>query len=407
MTRCLIFLTLFFLTNCQKSKGPVFSVLHYNIKELDSKKLESNNEQLKALANIFKELKGDIISINEIQYDLPGVPTSKFQSKGKNLTKFAKLLNLSNFNQIFEPANTGINARKLHGQYIAENSHPKAREYADPINFGIFPSQYSTGGLIKFEILSKKVITKLKWKDFNPKRDLTLFKANNGEDLPKNMELFDKNFTDTVLNIEGVKVHLILLHTVPAYHFGNMKSVNYVRNEDQLRFLEWYLTGSTDITVDRSKLNVKPINKDATYIAMGDLNVDIRSTDPQLKGAIVLRRVLKKSKLWVKEFKDTYLGSSFIPEGFSAGWDYIIVSSNIEILKGDIYQPESKRKDLPCFETQKTNLSQTINGKRLVSYTKKEKGKTLYCYSYVSKEYYDLKMGSDHLPIFGQFKITE
>ena len=76
------------------------------------------------------------------------------------------------------------------------------------------------------------------------------FTGGDGLPLRSDITLFDKNFTHVILDVEGKDLHVILLHSVPAYHFGNKKSPNYARNADQLRFLEWFLTGKTDRSME-------------------------------------------------------------------------------------------------------------------------------------------------------------
>ena len=61
----------------------ILNLLHYNIKELDSSKILEGiqNEQLDSAQKIIKKFPYDILSINEVQYDLPSVPNSSFKTK--------------------------------------------------------------------------------------------------------------------------------------------------------------------------------------------------------------------------------------------------------------------------------------------------------------------------------------
>ncbi|MEX0798577.1 MAG: hypothetical protein WD025_03995, partial [Bacteriovoracaceae bacterium] len=246
MKLSILIYTLFMTFSCASNE---FTLLHYNIRELDSKKIGEQDLQIKKTAQILRNFQFDIFSLNEIQYDLPGVPNRNYSSKGENLDKLKGLLGVpASWSSSFYPANTGMNAQKNgRGEYETDPAAPGARDLADPVNFGTLPGQYSTGAIYKFPKTKETVFNKIKWKEFNPNIDLDQFALPSGEPLPENIELFDKNFSDIELNINGETVHLVLLHTVPSFHFGNLKSPNYARNRDQLRFLEWYLTGKTDI----------------------------------------------------------------------------------------------------------------------------------------------------------------
>lgn len=361
-----LLLTLTWISMAQAS----FKVIHYNIKELDSNKIASpTNEQIAAVKEVLSSFSPDIISVNEVQYDMPGVPNSAFKTKGENLSKLKTLIGAKDLTyQSFHPANTGMKAkRKKDKTYYSEASEASARSHADQVNFGVFPAQYSTGALTRFKIISEVIISKIKWKAFNPKLDLSKFKQANGSALPTDMELFDKNFSDITVEIDGKPVHLILLHTVPSYHFGNKYSVNDYRNAEQLRFLEWYLTGKTDYKIDLP--NISPLESDEYYIAMGDFNVSVFDTDSE--GSSVLKNLFKKSKLWLemKELSFTNESPGFDEKPLRLLLDYIVVSKNIDIKDAQIVHP--KKMDLKAPDN----------------------------------EYKTFKTASDHYPIYGEFEL--
>ena len=255
------------------------TLLHYNIKELDSSKIKGHkkNRQIQAVKKILSRYKPDILSINEIQYDLPFIPDSNFTTRGQNLKKLSSILNLYK-NTSFNPANTGLKAKsKKNGAYFLNPNNPKARLLADKINFGTMPAQYSTGLISRYPIIEEKVFTSIKWKDFNPNIELKKFKTSDGSSYPKNIELFDKNFSDITLKVGSKNIHIIVLHTVPSYHFGNKHSPNYQRNRDQLRFLEWYLTGETDIHVKLKRIKPENLGQASRISGVNPSDVSILS----------------------------------------------------------------------------------------------------------------------------------
>ncbi len=361
-----LLLTLIWIPMAQAS----FKVIHYNIKELDSVKIKTpGNNQINAVKKILSRFSSDIISLNEVQYDMLGIPNNDFKTKGENLSKLKSLIGADKLNyQSFHPANTGMNAkRKKDKTYFIEASEASARSHADQVNFGIFPAQYSTGVLTKYKIISEVIVSELKWKEFNANLDLSKFKQADGSDLPLDMELFDKNFSDITVEIEGKAVHIILLHTVPSYHFGNKYSVNDYRNAEQLRFLEWYLTGKTDHKVNLP--SIQPLKSDAYFIAMGDFNVSV--FDNGSEGSSVLKNLFKKSKLWMEAEKLSFTNESpgFDEKPLRLLLDYIVVSNNIKIKDAQIIHP--KKMDLKAPDT----------------------------------EYKTFKTASDHYPIYGEFEL--
>ena len=211
----------FIITSCALLKKPEneINVVHWNIKELNSTKLNKNNTQLSAVDNILKELNFDILSVNELQYDIRNVPNKSFQTTGKNAEKFIKLMGEDPFNYAisFNKANTGQQARTYNNGKYATKLSRRTRRLADPNNFGLFPAQYSSALISKYPIKKEVVISKLKWREFNKEIKLSRFRNSLGKKVSRNLELFDKNFSDITIEIDGKEVHLIMLHAVPAF----------------------------------------------------------------------------------------------------------------------------------------------------------------------------------------------
>lgn len=359
--------------------------------------------QLNKVGEVLKDFQFNILSINEIQYDLPNVPNREYRDKGKNLRKLLHHIrpmeNENYWNQTFHQANTGNDAKTTKkGNYFPSFKFKNVLKYADPLNFGIFPGQYSTGLIYNFPKVSTVVIKNLKWRTFHPKAKLSTFKTAAGRPLSKNIQLFDKNFTDTVIKVGNKEVHLIALHTVPSFHFGNKFTPNYERNADQLRFLEWYLTGSTDIKVGRY-VGINPLPKNALWIAMGDFNTDIKADNP---GSAILKSLIKKTNLWVKDPSSTHEGDGYVTKRFKATLDYIFFSKGLDLVDGGIYRPEENRLFLGCKAGTKEMVKIT-KGRKLVSFYDKEKKKR--CFITVNEEFHVLKQASDHFPLWANFNI--
>jgi hypothetical protein len=373
-------------------------ILHYNIKELSSSKIKNGHDQLRAVKEVLKPYQFDILSLNEIQYDLPNVPSKEFTSTGQNLLKLQKqLLGPEQYSYVFAPANTGQNAkRNNNGVYFENPNTPIARDHADQVNFGTMPAQYSTGALINRKVLKYNIINKLKWLDFNPKIDFSSYKLANGENIPNEIELFDKNFTDFTIEHDGKVVHILLLHTVPSYHFGNKFSINDKRNADQLRFLEWYTTGKTDFPVNIQ--GVSPLPKNSYYIIMGDLNVSV--FDEESEGKLVLENIFSKTNPWMKLSEKDYTNeaSHFGPKPHRLLLDYIIASTNIKSINGKIIRPTDSRINLGCLPKKDSDKNKKND---MIEATYIENGKE--CSALISRNDYNLKIASDHFPLYGEF----
>lgn len=402
------------LAQTEAAKGHIRFV-HYNIRELDSAKLARGlaDSQLQAVRAVMTRFPFDILSVNEMQYDLPGVPAQDFTSEGANLRRFLELL-VGNgsyaFETAFDPANTGREARrKPDGTFETNPNTPLARELADPVNFGSFPGQYSTGGATRFTIVKKKVFSRLLWKAFRADRDLSLFTDGLNRPLDAaRVELFDKNFTDLTIHVNGKLVHVILLHAVPAHNFGNPFSMNEARNHDQLAFLEWYLTGATSfavpaVLVERdamgSETEIQPLPAGASFIVVGDLNVDV--TDPVKAGAQVLKRLYERTTPWLREQGvQTFQGSTYDPATFQGQLDYIFVSRDITVLGGGIHAPPANARELGCGLTTTPN---PVGPEREVRSYRKG---TETCWVEIDHDYAVAKDASDHRLLWADLSVN-
>ena len=301
--KLLIALVLMSFISCMDN--PTFTLLHYNVKELSATKLlDPENKQATELIKFLNSQEFDILSINELRYD----PT------------------------VMQILNTKLETKKFKGEvFIKANTGNKSRPNTpDIVNYGRVPGEYSNGALTKFKILNEVIIQDLKWSDFFKEEDFSSYKLSNNEAIPKEIELFDKSFSDTTLLIEDVQVHLVLLHTVPAYGFGNANSINFLRNQRQLEFLKWYLNLDG---LSNNKANMKPLSKGSSFIVVGDLNVDYKANT---LGAKVLNSIIKNSNTWLPKSKMDFTH----PEP-KLMLDYIITSKNINATDAKIYKDAS------------------------------------------------------------------
>lgn len=392
-TGLFILSTIFLTTNTYAIR-----IVQFNIQELDSVKIQSEkltSQQMQSVKFILNQLKPDILSVNEIQYDLPGVPNEKFTSIGKNIDFFAlEIFNNQLKNRIYFPANTGENAlRNANGEYVRNPDILERNKYCDPVNFGMFPAQYSTAALTKFEVISVKQFNLIPWKEFNPSIDLSLYLDERGQPLSNNMPLFDKNFTDVTLLIQGHTVHLLLLHTVPAFGFGNPKTPNFARNRDQLLFLKWYLGHDTGLPV--SNLTIERLTHQDSFIALGDWNVDI--TDEN-ESANVLQSLGKLYHYAINQYIPTHRGQDLLQDDFVKQIDYILLSNDIDIKNSGVFTPSAQIEKIGCNDEIAIK-----EGFILV----KIKNNNQICSYLVEENYYHSKMASDHLAVWADIDFKK
>ncbi|MCB0394203.1 MAG: endonuclease/exonuclease/phosphatase family protein, partial [Bdellovibrionales bacterium] len=308
------------------------------------------------------------------------------------LKKFGMQFISTPFQSAIRPANTGMNAKKLpDGSYTTNTNHPDWLKLADHDNFGLFPAEYSSGLISKFPILNLNVISDLKWKDFDPSFDPAAFKDARGLPYRRDLELFDKNFMDVTIVIGATPVHVIILHTVPAFNFGNPNGLNELRNAAQLRFLKYYLTGVVSKT---DQPIVKSLNPGEAFIAMGDWNVD--RDNSELEGAVVLKELGALFQYWIKDRVITYESQNYSPDRFSSQLDYILLSPHFDIVDSGVFRNEN-RIEKGCDG----EPNDQKEGWKVVSYPSGEKT----CYALVPDEMVLSKTASDHFAIFAEVTL--
>lgn len=425
--------------NLRRANGltPLFRFVHYNIKELTTGKLvDAQNAQLNMATRIIRGLGPDLLSINEVQYDLPDVPTTGLPGTGDNMKRLVERTGLTSgmadaspWSYALAPANTGKRAlRKPDGSYATDPNGPGAAGLADVISFGTFPGQYSTGFATRLSIERRTVHTDLKWADWDASLELGTLTLPNDQPAPADMELFDKNFNDTTVLLEGRTAHFITFHTVPAFGFGGSAALNIARNKAQLEFLEWYLLGECDpensqSAVKRCETSIRPLVDGTPFIAVGDLNVNWGTPDG---GAEALQRMLTSDRVhgWRAPNPDFRFQSqvgtdksyiTYMSDGVDLGklqseLDYFIVSKQFRIASGKVAAPLSWFKEHGCHPTKATADAQrtevaTATPDMAVSVSTRygDANTKSYCVVEVSKDFAEYRKGSDHLPVYVTF----
>jgi endonuclease/exonuclease/phosphatase family metal-dependent hydrolase len=299
-------------------------LVHWNIKELDSQKLQSpHHAQVTAAGDILAELQADILSLNEIHND-----PARQKTLGRD--------NLQDFLQHWDRAHE-LKYSSLSPSNTGQRSNPSQKRI-DRSNFGLFPGQYATGLASRFPIQKSLIVQALKWVEWQPQRDLANFFF--GAASASEIELFDKSLSVQWLEIEGRSLAVVCLHAVPAFNFGQDKSPNAHRNHAQLQFLQWFLTGEPQpmpqVLARLHSLGLEPLAADQAFIAVGDLNSPL--DDQRYPGGEIIQALLKHPRIHPRMamIKDSVLqnGPKFNPtmSFFSEGWDYTQLPTQLDYM---------------------------------------------------------------------------
>ncbi len=301
-----------------------YRLVHWNIKELDSQKLQATDHaQVTSAGDILAELQADILSLNEIHND-----PSRQKTLGRD--------NLQDFLQHWDRAQV-LKYSSLSPSNTGQRSNPSQKRI-DRSNFGLFPGQYATGLASRFPIQKSLIVQALKWVEWQPQRDLANFFF--GSASASEIELFDKSLSVQWLEIEGRSLAMVCLHAVPAFNFGQDKSPNAYRNHAQLQFLQWFLTGEPQpppqVLALLHSLGLEPLAADQAFIAVGDLNSPLG--DQRYPGGEIIQALLNHPRIHPRMamIKDSVLqnGPKFNPtmSFFAEGWDYAQLPTQLDYM---------------------------------------------------------------------------
>lgn len=245
---------------------------HWNIKELGTAKiLDPDSTQLPAMAEILARFHPDILSVNELQFDienvpeegLPGAPAGTQPGnacEGRNARRLADRLHelqpdlLEYDYSLVAMGNSGVPFETT--EDVADNFKVRPDE---------FLGRYSIGLLSRYPILHDqvRVLHDLAWSDL-PGNRIQRIHDELGIDVPVGYPLFEKAIVVVPVDVEGMVFHVILLHPMTS----GFSPMNPHRNHDELRALTLWLDG------ELSAPGWEPLPADARFVIVGDLNVD-------------------------------------------------------------------------------------------------------------------------------------
>jgi len=348
----------------------------YNLEDVRTDDLlRKDHPRLRAAARVIQRLRPDIILLNEIAYDQQGVPGFEDGSApGQNGQRFAdSFLAVSQgmnfrplqYRSFMAPSNTGLaSGYDLDHDGNAVTAYPsppsagedgppapqtaEGRAYGnDNWGFGTFPGQYAMALLVRedLEILESQVRTfqNFLWKDLAEAGRPTDPVTGNfwyDDDVWERFPLSSKSHWDVPVRLpNGSVLHILASHPTPAA-FDGPEQRNKLRNRDEIRFWNAYISGAEFIYDDTGLRG--GIEAGSSFVIMGDLNADPdegSSIDDPI-GSFLFAHPLINGDFVPRADSIGVLNYPDLDDDDTAQWgmrvDYVLPSMDLTILSGAI-----------------------------------------------------------------------
>jgi endonuclease/exonuclease/phosphatase family metal-dependent hydrolase len=231
------------------------------------------NLQARKVAKILRQVRPDIVLLNEFDFSDPPAAATSFRKNYLNATAEWAVEEPLDYPYLWTgPVNTGVpSGRDL-------DHDDKTDGPGDAFGFGRFPGQYGMLLLSKFPIRNQQVRTfqRLLWKQMPN----ALLPVDPGTQQnwysPEDLQVFrlsSKSHWDVPVEIGNHVLHVLASHPTPPA-FDGAEDRNGRRNHDEIRLWRDYLTpeASSWIQDDSGKSGGLPA--DASFVILGDLNAD-------------------------------------------------------------------------------------------------------------------------------------
>jgi hypothetical protein len=327
----------------------------FNVEDLRTKATQDKNgsdPHVKAVAEIIQRVNPDVLSLNEIAFDIPRVEGAS--SRGANARAFVENylkvpqkqeLSGSEYSYLyFEQGNTGIPS----GMDLDNDG--KQDGPGDAFGYGYFEGQYSMALLSKFPIdkANLRAFQKFLWKDMP--NNLIPSGFYSAEELEV-LRLSSKSHWDVPINIRGTIVHVLMAHPTPP-SFDGPEDRNGRRNHDEIKLLADYISNRSYLIDDNGIKGGLPPR--SNFVVMGDMNADPRDGE-SIPGAIqqliehplIKLETSPKSQGGIDHADPNHLNP---PEYDTAGWgyppgnlqvDYVLPSKELTVVNSGVFWPSN------------------------------------------------------------------
>lgn len=352
-------------------------VATFNVEDVRSSDLiRTDQPRLIEIAEIIQRIRPNVILINEIAYDHPGIGgVPETAEPGQNGVRFVQNYvnrvafegaNPIRYKAYMWESNTGLHSGfdlNNDGEVVGtfdqpspsnEKGEPSAqtaqgRAYGgDAWGFGTFPGQYAMAILVdeRLEVLTEDVRTfrLMPW-DYMPApftpEDPETEEPWYDTDEWATFRLSSKAHWDVPVRLPGDQVvHFLCSHPTPPA-FDGPENRNKMRNHDEIRFWGDYLSQRGYIVDDNNGFGGLP--RGEHFVILGDLNAD--PEDPAWERNAILDHVLLHPRVG----KDPKPASDVEFDGLrstdTAMWgkrvDYVIQSKRLEVTRAGVWRPAS------------------------------------------------------------------
>ena len=330
--------------------------------------LRADQPRLDLAVQIIRRIDPDIILLNEMAYDEPGVPGwIDGDRPGRNGERFAERLG-GGWTAFMAPSNTGRSSGfdlNHNGAAVttwpmppsaAEDGTPapqtpEGRAYGDDSwGFGTFPGQYAMALLVRADLTilfdSVRTFRDFPWsrlpgatRPADPETGLPWY----DDEVWARFPLSSKSHWDVpVRTASGHVIHILASHPTPPA-FDGPEGRNKLRNRDEIGFWARYLDDSDAIVDDSGRVGGLPSG--TSFVVLGDLNAD-----PDEGNSI-------DDPVGSQLLNHPRVNGTFVPRADSVGiaafpaldpddtarWrlrvDYVLPSSDMEIVAGAVDRP--------------------------------------------------------------------
>ncbi|MCW5767485.1 MAG: endonuclease/exonuclease/phosphatase family protein [Phycisphaeraceae bacterium] len=358
-------------------------VATFNVEDIRESDLsDPNHPRLRRIGSVIREMRPNIILLNEIAYDGPGSPGHREGDQpGQLAQRFVETFVHAagdggqsgiRYRAFMAPVNTGMHSgfdldndgRVVSTFPLPMPSNPdgtpprqtnEQRAYGnDAWGFGTFPGQYGMALLVdeRLEIVSDRVRTfrLMPW-DYVPGAFVPRLPETNepwyDADEWAIFRLSSKSHWDIPVRLpNGQVIHLLCSHpTPPAFDGPEMR--NQKRNHDEIRFWADYLDRAAYIVDDLNQPG--GLDPDAHFVILGDLNAD-----PEKGNSF-------KNPIKRNLFANTRINSSITPVSdlavpglepsdtamFKLRVDYVLPSRTLEPIRAGVWRSNPEPVDMP------------------------------------------------------------
>jgi len=371
----LLLLFIAFIVGTTHAQTSEIRVATFNIEDVRSSDLARDDQpRVLKIAEVIQRLRPNIILINEIAYDHPGVDgVPKDATPGLNARRFVdNYVNRISFEgttpirykAYMWQSNTGMHSgfdldndgevTSTYDQPAASDAQGKpsaqtkqGRAYGgDAWGFGTFPGQYAMAILVdeRLTVLEDDVRTfrLMPWNympaPFAPS-DPDTAEAWYDEDEWAKFRLSSKSHWDVPVRLpNGAVVHMLCSHPTPPA-FDGKEERNKRRNHDELRFWGDYLSQRGYIVDDNDNLGGLP--RGEHFVILGDLNADPK--DPAWDRNAILDQILLHPRVGEDPEPMSTVEIDGLDPTDTATWgkraDYVLPSKRLELMRTGIWRP--------------------------------------------------------------------